>query len=194
MKEIIKGYTVEVIQDECSEQPDWLQSLIVHWHPRYELGGHISHEKGEEIEEHWRETGNVLEEFKSYGNVLKPVYLLDHSGLRISVRDFGDAWDSGQVGFAIGESEEQIANDVAVFDQYLQGDVWFVSVRHPNGELVESLGGCYGYDYACEEAKSIVENLPQVYVVGEELQFTGVLKGYVGKSRVVAIEGKLVVL
>jgi hypothetical protein len=49
------------------------------------------------------------------GNVILPVYMLDHSGVSISVRPFGDPWDSGLAGciyarmMAEGQGERETA-------------------------------------------------------------------------------------
>lgn len=36
-----------------------------------------------------------------------PLYLLDHSHLSLSIVDFNDRWDSGQIGFAFLTAETQ---------------------------------------------------------------------------------------
>ena len=98
-----------------------------------------------------------------------PLYLMDHSGLSISTGDFQDRWDSGQVGFIYttaerikemgleGASTERLEKalcaEVAVYDQYLSGDVWYYTIEDDNGEVLDSCGGLYGHDYAEQEAK-----------------------------------------
>jgi len=83
------------------------------------------------------------------GYVTMPLYLLDHSGISISTRDFGDPWDSGRVGIIYMSREEILDNwggkiltkklrqqakdsmkgSVEEFDQYLTGDVYGVCTQ-----------------------------------------------------------------
>lgn len=87
------------------------------------------------------------------GVVILPLYLYDHSGLRIKTSPFGCSWDSGKVGFIYtttkriqdmgilqgsgdglldDESNDQfkeriklyLQGEVEVYDQYLSGDVY----------------------------------------------------------------------
>lgn len=73
-----------------------------------------------------------------------PLYLLDHSGLKMSVDSFNDPWDSGCVGvifcthekikreYKVQEVTEDVVekvlqmlrNEVEEFSQYLEGDVY----------------------------------------------------------------------
>jgi len=39
-------------------------------------------------------------------NLILPLYLLDHSGITISTRDFNDRWDSGQIGWTYVSNED----------------------------------------------------------------------------------------
>lgn len=114
-----------------------------------------------------------------------PLFLYDHSGISMSTQTeptwFHAAWDSGKVGY-IYVTREKILKDfnrklltkklredaarilraeVEVYDQYLTGDVWHVVVRdrEANMEVVESVGGIYGYQEAKKEAQSIIDGL-----------------------------------
>lgn len=103
--------------------------------------------------------------------VILPLYLMDHSGISISTTGFSCGWDSGQVGFIyatrkaiFGEHprlrrltkklrervEEQLREEVKVYDQYLTGDVWGYRVIGDDGEEVDSCWSLFGYDYAVE--------------------------------------------
>lgn len=44
------------------------------------------------------------------------------------------------------------------YDSYLRGDVYEYIIEDPNGEIVESCCGFYGYDYAEKEMKQALDN------------------------------------
>lgn len=105
-----------------------------------------------------------------------PLYLYDHSGITISTAPFSCPWDSGQVGYIYVTKEEARKNfgwtnitksrinkiiqyledEVKTYDMFLRGDVWWVEIVNPQGEQVDSCGGFFGFDYAKEEAKSML--------------------------------------
>lgn len=106
--------------------------------------------------------------------VILPVYLLDHSGLRIACGDFGDKWDSGQVGFIFMTRAKAVENwgnlpelelqdkamsclksEIEVYDQYLTGDVYGIVKETYNADK-ESIDcdhcwGFIGFEYASSE-------------------------------------------
>jgi len=90
------------------------------------------------------------------------LYLLDHSGLRISTSPFRSQWDSGCVGFAYVTEEDMpdysdrdmdrpepeevvgwIEDRVEEYDYYLRGEVYRY-VLFEDGEQVDSCSGFYG--------------------------------------------------
>lgn len=112
--------------------------------------------------------GEVKKQIKEENNVkaIKPLYLLDHSGLRIQTTPFKGQigrWDSWQVGFIyiteeqldkLGVKEENrteenfnkwLEQEVTTYDQYLRGDTWRFQLTE-DGEVVDSCGGFYGFD------------------------------------------------
>lgn len=113
--------------------------------------------------------------------VLMPLYLLDHSGLRMSTSGFNDPWDSGQVGFIFvshddlrkewpdvelaelrGNGERLLRGEVEAYDQYLSGDVWQYLIDSGDGsEVVDSLSGMFGYEYALSEMRAALESHAQ---------------------------------
>lgn len=92
--------------------------------------------------------------------VIKPLYLLDHSGLSISTSDFKDPWDSGQVGFIYLERHiwleavskrrmtpalkkqalECLEAEVREYNAYLTGDVWYFSIAKDGNEVLSCAG------------------------------------------------------
>lgn len=72
------------------------------------------------------------------GYVMLPLYLYDHSGITMSTGKFSCGWDSGWVGIIVcdeatvqsefgGDRDKALKaleHEVAVYDQYLTGDIW----------------------------------------------------------------------
>lgn len=131
-------------------------------HRRYDLGD--------------RQTQNVadIEAFEEECDWTLPLYLYDHSGITMSTGPFSCPWDSGRVG-TIGITREQLAEtglevneenaltvmrqEVEEYDQYLRGDIWYYVIEDDDGNVLDSLSDMYGYDYAEEEGKRMLEYL-----------------------------------
>jgi len=159
--ETIKDYTINIVQDELADSPremwDNLGTMLCK-HSRYDLGDK-----------------NAIEPEK--GAVILPLYLYDHSGITINTTGFSCNWDSGQVGIIYCNLDtirkeynvkriskalrERVAktlkSEVAVYDDYLTGNVYGFSIEKDN-EITDSCYGFFGdYDgYVLEEARSIV--------------------------------------
>ena len=146
-------YKIEAIYDECPESPrNWdnlchILSIRGNWNISDEG---LSFGRDEAIEK--------IEELEGREDIaIKPVYMLDHSGQTISLKDFGDAWDSGICGFIYVSKEEVfkecmniteenwkeraygvMEGEIEVYDQYIKGEVYGVRVykeyseRHKN--------------------------------------------------------------
>lgn len=127
-----------------------------------------------------------FEEFLiSAGHVVLTLYLYDHSGLSMSTSETmyraidSAAWDWGKVGFifctrqramqAFGATEwsdelerkveEVLRAEVEEYNTYLQGDVYVVTVYDDEGNVVEAVGTCYGYEEAERVAGELLTNL-----------------------------------
>lgn len=48
--------------------------------------------------------------------------------------------------------------EVETYNQYLLGDVWWYEIVDPTGRHEDSLGDFYGYDYALNTAKSVIDH------------------------------------
>jgi len=148
VKEIRNGKRLlRIYPDTSGDSPrDWDNlGHMVCWHGRYTLGDKHSFKTPDDFTQFVKEQGKDI--------VLLPLYLLDHSGLRIRTRSFSDCdpgqWDSGQVGWIYATSEdakkawgckdnevvgltaenitkirEVLQEEVEVFDQFLSGDVY----------------------------------------------------------------------
>jgi hypothetical protein len=174
-----KGYTIEVEQDVDAPDPrkefDNL-GVMVCWHRRYDLGD-VKAESYQETPDEFIEWAE-----KNAKNValILPLYLYDHSGLRIKVGGFagllpeGHAeFDTMQVGFIyvtkdalrkeyskqrlskkmLAHACKVLRGEIEEYDQYLSGDVWNYVIE----ELDDSVCGCFGYDYCLKEAQSAID-------------------------------------
>lgn len=177
-----KGFTIKIEADEYPENPREWDNLgtMVCFHGRYELGDKTDYR--EEDQNSWQELKARL--VKDGAAIVLPLYLYDHSGLRIKVGSFngllpqGHAeFDSGQVGFIFITAEKireeysvkritaatlkkvagYLENEVKTYDQYLSGDVYSYSIEDADGETVDSCGGYFGYDEAEQAAREAVD-------------------------------------
>lgn len=91
--------------------------------------------------------------------VILPLFLFDHSGITMSTRDFGDRWDSGQVGWiyadremieknygninkeTVKKAEEALEGEVESYDMYLRGECYGYRL-YKDGEEEDS---CWGF-------------------------------------------------
>lgn len=160
---------------------------IIHWHRRYNFGKEIDRDDAQRylasecltwcrVEERleaardafpyrygWQDRIDRIEDKMREAVidaelVVLPLYLYDHSGLRLSTGPFGCPWDSGQVGYIYcsledarkewsvpaGEGWSWVApsgktlleavmdclqGEVSAYDRYLSGDVWHWEVE-----------------------------------------------------------------
>jgi hypothetical protein len=88
-----------------------------------------------------------------------PLYAYIHSGGRLSLTPFSCPWDSGQIGLVyvakdtarMRKHAERIAQShVAMWNQYLAGDVWGYQIE-ADGKLVDSCWGIYCRETAEKE-------------------------------------------
>ncbi len=154
---------LEIFQDEAPLSPrEWDNiGIMLCAHRSYTLGDE-QFQTGEGIDARIKELKPI---------VTIPLYLLDHSGLRIRTRDFTDCdpqqWDSGQVGYIITTEEkiksmhgdtklsdervrEILQSEVNEYDDYLSGNVFgYVLSENKTCNLdedhKEELDSCWGF-------------------------------------------------
>lgn len=175
--EFKNGSKLEIHQDIDPMNPREDDNLgtMACFHKRYTLGDEnhgIDHTEfgGWDEMESWIRSKNP-------DCIILPLYLFDHSGITISTSCAtfracdGAGWDWSQVGFIFitrdkineeygehgGRTDEQIEEylrkEVAVYDQYLTGDIYGYQLIGPNcgecdgeGEHLDSCWGFYGYN------------------------------------------------
>ena len=179
------GQKLEIYLDVDNESPrDWDNvTTMICKHKHYNLGDYeISQDFNFAEFSNWDEVENAIIE-KYHPEIIKPLYLLDHSGLTISTRSFYDKWDSGMIGFVFiskdtyqkeyenlgykktqKELEKILDLEVKIYNQYLTGEIYSFCLfdapkqcKECNNIEVEILESCSGF----YDIKDIVEYLDE---------------------------------
>ena len=167
-------YKLVISQDADPMTPREWSNLgqMVCLHKRYDLGD--AHDLKSGMFESWAELKQYLIKEENAAVIL-PLYLIDHSGLSMSVTPFGCPWDSGQVGFIYATQqailqeygkkrltarlkqrvEQALVSEVDVYHRYLSGDVWEYALFDEDDNFVEGCAGFFGYDDAREEGEQM---------------------------------------
>jgi hypothetical protein len=178
--EMINGFTVTYDHDPAgmfSPRDDYCHGCeMVMRHKRYSLPNDAGLDLGDFSG--WKEVRERI--LQDGALIVLPVYMLDHSGVALSVTPFGDRWDSGQIGVAFVTrenwadtqgtdwtgSEEQlqrarelITGDVRDYSMYLGGEVYGYVVTDTDGEVMDSSGGFLGWDAVREAASEMAHYL-----------------------------------
>jgi hypothetical protein len=168
-----KGYKIDIIPDEFPESPIECDNLgtMVCFHGRYTLGNtdhgydHRDYNSMSELK------ADIIR--KEDPAVILPLYLYDHSGLRISTSSFSCRFDSGQIGFIFISKKKAryeynwtnitksrgelltkyLINEISTYDKFLIGDVYGYKISKDDEEI-DSCWGFYGAEYCLREAKS----------------------------------------
>lgn len=171
IKKTKTGYEARyLIYEESPESPrEWDNlSRMICFHNRYSLGDKTELKAGDF--DGWEGLKSYLVKEESAAAIL-PLYLYDHSGIKISTGPFSCPWDSGQVGFVYvtrdqlkregltkAKAREVIMAEVETYDEYLKGDVYCL-VKETYGKDkkpvdYDTLGGCFGRDWAEKALKT----------------------------------------
>jgi len=169
---------LKIVEDDDPLNPrtdyDHLGTMVC-WHSRYDLGDKQI-EAGE-----YENAEEIIEAIDAA--VILPLFLFDHSGLSMSTSSVSfqafdsHGWDWGCVGliyvtketlmveYSMSETDdlteikekakECLVAEINEYDQYLQGDVWGYVIED-GGEEIDSCWGFFGYEYAKQEGKSIL--------------------------------------
>lgn len=198
MSELIKykGFVIKVSPEEYAESPREWDNLatMVCFHKRYELGD--KHDYRFDDYNSWSELArDIIRREKPVD--IAPLYLYDHSGLRIKIGSFsgllpqGHAeFDSGQVGFifvprakAVKEFGKRVMKskvrkimqgEVQNYDDYISGNVWRYNIMYGD-DIVGGLGGIFGSENVMKEARSEVDSI----IAYERKKHAERLKGYI---------------
>jgi hypothetical protein len=180
-----KGYTVEIHTDEDPSSPreDDNPTTMICFHPNYKLGDERSYSQsefndGKELEARIKQDYDV--------KLIKPLYLLDHSGITIRTGRYASdpgGWDTSFVGFVFIEAkraemcgtppelfDEALEADVRAYANYLEGGYVGYVIKAPattckccghteKDKVLDSLWGIDDIKYARSEAKSYIDSI-----------------------------------
>jgi hypothetical protein len=186
------GYKILILPDEDPMSPsEWMDEIgsLVCWHRRYSIGDQHGFENPKiflmEMIAEWAgdveiesfDIEELVAKFEEHA-VLVPVYMYDHSGVRLSTSPFGCPWDSGQVGWAympeveareVGwagddwreRAAEALEERVKLWDCYLSGEVYGYQIIRDDAEkeVVDGCWGFYGAGDVKEEARRALQYL-----------------------------------
>jgi len=190
MEKIIGRYKIKVLQDTDAESPrtamDNLGTMVC-FHNRYDLGD--KHDYRSSDYSGWEEMLKAIDK-REDACIILPLFLLDHSGITMSTKDFNDRWDSGQVGFIFVSKKKvreeysvkritkalaekictYLEGEVETYDQFLTGDVYGYQIwklgkkSGKEKKEIDSCWGFYGEDACMKEAEACVPEqvLPEV--------------------------------
>ena len=162
-------FSVEEDLDPIDPREDEYQlwNKFICFHGKYNLGD--DNDYNQDDYGSWSELQEAIEK-REKPIALIPMYLYDHSGLRVSGTPFGCEWDSGQIGFAYAsvktidscgysrlneESwndfskriEADLYKDIEVYDLYVSGQVYCLTIKDKDDNIVSCLSGFYGSDW-----------------------------------------------
>ncbi len=113
--------------------------------------------------------------------LIKPIYMLDHSGISVDLRDYNDKWDSGQIGFiwttkklmkkaglkpTVSEADKLIKQEFKSWKKYIEGEIYSYCIEKKitcphchttKYEVVDTLSGIEAENLD-EMRKTIEEN------------------------------------
>lgn len=166
MKEMYKGFEIEILQDEIAESPrDWDNlGILAVVQNRYVDGDEIVTED------------TVTDILNDEDLIALPVYAYVHGSVRLGTEGFADRFDSGMVGviyISIAKAQleytssysedivkQVLKGEVETYSKYLSGDVLGYVIKH-NGEVLDS---CYGFyddpDSVLSQAKEAADCIP----------------------------------
>lgn len=147
--------------------------IMACWHRKYTLGDIQPKEDPTD----WKDN-------QPEGSIFLPLFLMDHSGISMSCRDFQDKWDSGQVGWIAAHPEriegwfdvkeitteilekakEVLREEVEVYNYQLTNECWGYTIEEVKccsecgSEKNEPIDSCWGFlgKYALEDMKEHV--------------------------------------
>lgn len=162
MNEQYKGYSIRLdYETEPSNPLDWSTAeergaWFLLKHNRYNLP--------------WENNGIEIDDFNSWtelGESLNKPYRLvrwyEHSGISVSLHDSEAGardWDAGIVGIIYGDTTDDINAAFKAWKTYIEGDVYYITVKDMYGNEIEDsgLGDVFGYDGALEEARMMIDD------------------------------------
>lgn len=153
MTEHYNGYTISLAYDQDASNPlTWTtpeerRAWFALRHKRYSLPFEIDADTSDYHS--WTELADAYS--RTHGDMpYKFVRWYEHGGIAVSLCDHegGQDWDAGIAGVIFGNTIASIKASFAVWQAYVEGDVYTLTITAPDGNEVDSLCGLYGYDEA----------------------------------------------
>lgn len=163
-KEFGNGIIGQLYHDEDAEFEEDLGVITYNSLSRYVLG--TTPVDGGRDEE-------IAKQIESGELIGMKVYAYVHGGSTIRTTPFGDPWDSGRSGWVYCTKEQAIKEwgeggaemtdkvkeqalsylegVVKHYDDFLQGDVYYYLIEDRDGDVIDSLSGMWGREYAEKE-------------------------------------------
>lgn len=178
-------YSINIVHDMYPESPREIGNFGVMClsHKRYCL----PNETGIKVSDYDDVPGLLAAIQKRYGKIVyKIVYGYDHSGLCVSTTPYSCLFDSGVLGIIfvpvdkllkefgrkklskkLREHVESILTaEVAVYDSYLQGEVYGFQIVDEDGDEVTSCYGFYGYNHDQSGLNQAVNKALSYWTIG----------------------------
>lgn len=178
IKTIQQGnYIAKVHYDESPLNPRHFTNIshMVCFHKRYSLGDVNTNEYKFEDYNSWGDMrGDIMR--RENVRMIKPLFLYDHGNISISMNDFADPWDSGQIGFIYVTNEEaegisddklvaMLVNEVDEYNAYLNGEVYMYTIYEEevcnmgcaHQQWIDGGSGYFDIDDCMSEALSQLE-------------------------------------
>ena len=160
-QELAEDAILEIECDNYAEDPREWENVckMICWHGRYQIGDKNKYATPDSFLKAVgaKVNGDVITWPENI--VAKPIYMMDHSEVSISLTDFGDKWDSGQIGWIYTtkaavkknfgadnwkeNAEKAIAAEMKIENDYISGNVFCYHLI-VNGVLSSGCGGFYG--------------------------------------------------
>lgn len=185
-----KGYYIKIYPDDCMESPRQWDNLgiLLTYHPHYDFNmGKNDKNIRDEFDCEYQTKQEIEQSIiKAYNPVvIAPIYLYDHSGLRLKIGNFNNCgllqghaeFDTSHIGYILATKEqvkkewqvkrigkklkEQVKRnleaEIDAMDKYVSGQVYGYVIENNKSENLGSCWGFYEYDYMIEEAKNSID-------------------------------------
>lgn len=179
-REEYRGFTLVVERDEDGQEcnPREYDNLgrMLCWMRRHRIGDENPYPKLPDQCDSWEDIEKALRKLEDIAVIL-PVYAYVHGAITINTTGYSCPWDSGQVGFIFAAREdvlreykvkrisrrvralvaEVLRSEVAVYDLWLRGEVYYWALEDQAGEVVDSCCGYLGVDAAHQAAREAAD-------------------------------------
>ena len=173
-----KNFKINIYYDSLAQSPREIEdnyNYIFCLHRKYFIGDKHDY-KEYEFNSFLEFKKQIIKDYNPY--VILPIYMLDHSGIKISTSSFNNRWDSGMIGFIFTTREQVISAhgkklnrkkiieylemDIQYYSKYIEGENFYYEIINKNtNKAIDSVGGFIGEDsiteYAFESIKSHIK-------------------------------------